>query len=314
MNKLLNLPRAECSSDGRWGVHHGNALTACQIIAMNAFNGYLGTSATNSEETRVRGDHDQILFETEYYFFIPGLERYPVVGVFNDWLFPSSIPASWIKAHAAMLEGDGDDRSRSSCLVTGGFIVDRAHLCPAVEKDWFTNNNMDRFGSNGINSADNIVSVDCCLRRTLDQQVWAFAPRGGKLSVQTLGRASTHKQLCQFVTGYHGLPIKLAQGAAQFYFAHFAWTVIGLFRPLLLQRTRSATLLTWFGPVENAGCKLTEQTLTPKQVSERYASPEERARSAQKESDEDDLESLDSLESLESLESSECSEGELMEE
>ena len=233
-NKLLDLPRVERCSDGKWGVHYGTALTACQIIAMNTFHGHLSTSATPSEETRVRGSLDQVLFENEYYFIVPGIEQYYVVPAFEEWRFPDNIPEHWTNAHAAMQENEVNDRDRSCCVITGASITDGARLCPAIENEWFKDNEMERFGVEGINTLSNVVSLDCCLHRTLDQRIWVFAPRRGRMAVQMVKMAPTHGQLCEFVAGYHGLPVRMAQGRAEFFFTRFAWAVIRLFKTFLV--------------------------------------------------------------------------------
>lgn len=68
-NKLIfNLPCVD-RIESQDGVHYGTALVACQIIANNSFdNSFLAKDLEGTQ--RVTGDHDQILTEERYYFFV----------------------------------------------------------------------------------------------------------------------------------------------------------------------------------------------------------------------------------------------------
>lgn len=47
-NVLLELPCVDKAPASGWGVHYLTALTACQILAGNAWNGYLALDAKDS--------------------------------------------------------------------------------------------------------------------------------------------------------------------------------------------------------------------------------------------------------------------------
>lgn len=74
-NVLLTLAKADCEDyNGTvvFGLHHGTALLACQIIANNAFNsGYLAMDSAGSQTVNV--PLDGLLTDHEYYFFINGI-------------------------------------------------------------------------------------------------------------------------------------------------------------------------------------------------------------------------------------------------
>jgi hypothetical protein len=89
---LLSLPKLD-TAPGSFvpsGVHHRTALLACQIVANNAFRGYLATDRYGAG--RVTIGHDNILTQDNYWLIAdPGNPRYdyPVVPSFEDWAFPS---------------------------------------------------------------------------------------------------------------------------------------------------------------------------------------------------------------------------------
>jgi hypothetical protein len=70
---LLQLPRIDSGSVAGseavvTGVHHGTALTACQIIANNAFEGYLAIDKDGKEPVDV--PFDGLLTRGFYFFFV----------------------------------------------------------------------------------------------------------------------------------------------------------------------------------------------------------------------------------------------------
>lgn len=88
---LFNLPCLDLPSSQQApasaGVHHNTALFACQIVANNAFNGYLATDRDGKHA--VSTTLDGILTDDDYWFIVPGLtDVYPVVPRFQEWQFP----------------------------------------------------------------------------------------------------------------------------------------------------------------------------------------------------------------------------------
>ncbi|KKY33117.1 hypothetical protein UCDDA912_g06941 [Diaporthe ampelina] len=67
-NKLFFLPRVEKTPNGSWGVHYLTALTACQIVANNAFDGYISDQADGAPLTT---NPDSVLLRSRYFFIVP---------------------------------------------------------------------------------------------------------------------------------------------------------------------------------------------------------------------------------------------------
>lgn len=96
--KLPRLDQTGCGPAMLAGVHHHTALRACQIIANNAFHGYLATDRDGQDAVAVA--QDGILSEDNYWFIVErrdgddeveqrqGRDVYPVVPSFEDWQFP----------------------------------------------------------------------------------------------------------------------------------------------------------------------------------------------------------------------------------
>ncbi|POS71692.1 hypothetical protein DHEL01_v209912 [Diaporthe helianthi] len=78
------------------GVHHRTALLACQIIANNAFDGFLATDRDGQQ--RVNLGPDEVLTADNYWFIanrpdsslnlVDNRDVYPIVPSFPDWAFP----------------------------------------------------------------------------------------------------------------------------------------------------------------------------------------------------------------------------------
>ncbi|KAH8749210.1 hypothetical protein F5883DRAFT_232378 [Diaporthe sp. PMI_573] len=98
-NILFELPRLDQTEHGpATGIHHRTALQACQIIANNAFHGFLATDRDGQQAVTV--PTDGVLTEDSYWFIVErrdgdgGVEQrqgrnvYPIVPSFEDWQFP----------------------------------------------------------------------------------------------------------------------------------------------------------------------------------------------------------------------------------
>jgi hypothetical protein len=72
-NLLLAFPRFDPSDNATLlGVHHGTVLVASQIVANNAFSGYLALDANGLERVEDSIGLDGILMQENYYFVVPG--------------------------------------------------------------------------------------------------------------------------------------------------------------------------------------------------------------------------------------------------
>ncbi|POS69616.1 hypothetical protein DHEL01_v211988 [Diaporthe helianthi] len=85
---LFRLPKLDLTPSVS-GVHYRTALLACQIVANNAFDGYLATDRDG--EARVVADDDDLLTGNKYWFIADANnphDNYPIVPRFEDWIFP----------------------------------------------------------------------------------------------------------------------------------------------------------------------------------------------------------------------------------
>lgn len=85
-NVLFRMPRADrvpsstsasasvysSGDELQFGVHHRTALAACQIVANNAFDGFLALDAAGAQRVDGLALLDSILIASEYYFIVPG--------------------------------------------------------------------------------------------------------------------------------------------------------------------------------------------------------------------------------------------------
>jgi len=69
LNLLFCLPRVDYSAeDNAYGVHYRTALTACQIVANNAFE--KGKLARDDKGQDIVADDEKVLLDRDYWFFI----------------------------------------------------------------------------------------------------------------------------------------------------------------------------------------------------------------------------------------------------
>ncbi|KAK3372695.1 hypothetical protein B0H63DRAFT_551562 [Podospora didyma] len=77
-----------------YGAHHRTVLVAAQIVANNAFNGYLALDKKGTQPVLI--SLEGILIGGKYFFIVPGDDFYPTVPSFQDWQFPhDKLPDSW---------------------------------------------------------------------------------------------------------------------------------------------------------------------------------------------------------------------------
>lgn len=308
-NRLFSLRRVESASPprGPWGVHYLTALTACQIIANNAFDGYL--VAEEADGPRIVADNDSILTQNRYYFIVPDKPIYAVVPSFQEWQFPGSVPQAWQDAAAATMADDmtlANEKER--CVVSGRFIVEAAHLCPKQEKTWFLNNAMTRYDShqhsNVYDCPSNQILLDCSLHTAMDKRLWAFTPRHQRFAVQTISlpESLTHDALSEFVHEYHGRylrPEAMRGTEVEYLFARFAWAVLYLVKEFILLARPKITLAR-YRVWEDGATRVKEQDMLAKDVDLLYggggtrsATPRKRSRISSSDQGQDEVESSD---------------------
>jgi hypothetical protein len=68
---LFSLPKVDSTAMGKFGVHFGTAIIACQIIADNAFDtAYLTLDVEGQQRVSLHFDH--VLTESQYYLHVHG--------------------------------------------------------------------------------------------------------------------------------------------------------------------------------------------------------------------------------------------------
>lgn len=154
------------------GIHHGTALLICGILADDIWDGWL---TETRDGDRLDVDKEAVLTGRHYFFHTPwpaesseeqraqGAYKYPIVLSFQHWSFPhDSPPPGWtfnfnLSANVASLfprpsissvsqaVRDRDGSCRLSGYQDG---LERAHLCPRSELQWFKQQEMDRYNLN----------------------------------------------------------------------------------------------------------------------------------------------------------------------
>jgi hypothetical protein len=144
---LLRLPANDVSSPNVFGLHHGTALLACEVLAYNA-RGYLSTSRDPADHgSQHAGGRDSLLLERKYYYFIPSKPQYEICRLFSEWPFPhesyaevwgSGILDSSVRVE---LQTDGASlviRERDGvCAISGcSDSLSMSYIVPIAESDW----------------------------------------------------------------------------------------------------------------------------------------------------------------------------------
>lgn len=128
------------------GLDYDTALVACGILAGNKWTGFFAkqSPASGSNLVRVARPADGVLRGNDaYYFQLPdadaGERPFPVVVRFRDWRFPhNDLPPLWRQLAAVIASDDGNVTSQSCSLTDSRWSVERAHLVPLSESDWWT--------------------------------------------------------------------------------------------------------------------------------------------------------------------------------
>ncbi|KAI0443015.1 hypothetical protein F4803DRAFT_517130 [Xylaria telfairii] len=234
---LFILPRLDRSSTSLQGVHYGTALTACQIVANNAFDGYLATDREGRERVDCNLDFDHLLTQSDYWFFVAStpqnLNPYPIVPSFQDWAFPHQGIPRWPR----LKHTTDSDTTDHRCIITrtAGFI-NQAHLIPAAEKKWFEINAMSRYGGHrDINQKQNKITLRHDLYFAFDTHLFSIVPKNNHYVVHQLH--ATETSTIEFASVYHNYKVVQQPGnvVPEFLFARFAGAVLMLIKPFIAQ-------------------------------------------------------------------------------
>ncbi|KAI1288301.1 hypothetical protein F5Y03DRAFT_379872 [Xylaria venustula] len=286
---LFMLPRLDRSSASSLkGVHYGTALTACQIIANNAFNGYLATDREGRERVDLNLDH--LLTESQYWFFASSTYQnqnpYPIIPSFQDWAFPHQDIARWPLPTDIATDPDTSD---PRCIITQtAALVNKAHLIPAADKNWLKVNVMSRYGNHhDINQKSNKIALRHDLHYAFDSHLFAIVPKHNHYVVHQF--SATESSTREFASTYHNRRIiqQSIDVVPAFLFARFARAVFMLVKPFIAQSPipRYAARL-HVGDKEGVGdYNIKSEWLSPQQLANQYggggtksASPNKRKR------------------------------------
>ncbi|KAK0703476.1 hypothetical protein B0T26DRAFT_600418, partial [Lasiosphaeria miniovina] len=221
------LPQSDSPLD--YGVHHQTVLVAAQVVANNAFDGYLALDKKGIQPVLI--PLEGILIGRKCFFIVPGDEFYPIVPSFQDWQFPhDKLPDSWPAVAPT------EAAQAAQCVITRfPWALDSAHIAPTAQTSWFDDNGMSRYGTSVSPSIDDYCNL-LWLRRdlhtpTFDAFWFALVPKPVVATATTTATIvySVHVLVDNqplFPTFYHDIQVPHLRGAArEFLFARFAQAV-----------------------------------------------------------------------------------------
>ncbi|KAH0537309.1 hypothetical protein FGG08_005899 [Glutinoglossum americanum] len=239
------------------GLHAGTALLVCAIIACNAWDGYL---TIERDSPKLELQDDDVLPAQGYYFHVPRPQmepigptgddshyKYPIYPSFQHWAFPhGQIPSQWRGAisneaintpsissvSAAVINRDG------SCVISKNRdYIERAHLCPRNELDWFHKNGMRNYNAR-LDIAGDVITDDIAnalairsdIHRAFDEGKFVLARKSNSWTVHFLEKTYDLGRM------YHNRPIEVKAGVSpEFILTRFAWAIFPLVRAFMEQ-------------------------------------------------------------------------------
>jgi len=249
-NILLTL---HAFDDVRGGLHCGTAHIACAIVACNAWDGYF--SRTRDGSDRLNLQHDDLIFDKVLYFHVPSSDaKYPVYPDFANWAFPhDDLPPSWPRAPASDDDALDTDELRAppssstltaavlrrdkTCVISGQRdCVERAHLCPRSEVDWFDKNGMAQYNMNGqlvrdavIDDITNAIALRSDLHTTFDAAKFVVVPKQDAWVAHFTHLTNDLGKL------YHNTAVAIdKEVSANCLLARFAWAIFPLVSKFLM--------------------------------------------------------------------------------
>lgn len=128
-------------------------------------------------------------------------------------------------------------RDRACAISKHRDCIERAHLCPKNELDWFRENGMRKYNTRRDISGDlstddmaNAIALRPDLHRAFNDCKFAIARKDGQWSAHFL---ETTNELGSM---YHNRPVEIAAGiSAEFLLARFAWAIFPLVKAFMEQ-------------------------------------------------------------------------------
>lgn len=258
-NILLSLYAFDHSTGG---LHHGTAHLACAVVAGNAWNGFF---TEERDGPKLVKSSEELLLGKSYYFHVPGEDmgdsssrrehyKYAVYPSFEHWNFPhSNLPPTWLMPSSPTSEASNEDpctfappsasnltaailRRDNSCRVSHQRdYIERAHLCPRTEFDWFRGNAMQQYNdSQGLgddyllDDISNAFALRADIHCAFDDRKFIVVPKLSHWVVHFL------QLTCDLGSMYHNQIITLDSGISPlFLLVRFAWAVFPLVKTFL---------------------------------------------------------------------------------
>lgn len=244
------------------GVHHRTALQACQIIANNAFHGYLATDRDGRDA--VKAALDGLLTEDNYWFIVnrrdgdddveqsQGRDVYPIVPSFDEWAFPHhefstlgwdadapttlppALPDSTFAVPTLPLSS-----SHRCVLSNQAYSTSKAHLVHSANSKWFRINSMRRYEDEQqsrrfIHNPRNIIPIRYDLHAILDAHAFVFVPKRGQFVAHVV--TATTPGTRELAADWQNRPVQcnaFESVGKQYIFAKFAQAVFMLLKPFV---------------------------------------------------------------------------------
>lgn len=256
--RLIELP----AFDGPTGsIHHGTALLVCGIIAGNIWDGWLTEGRCGN---KVNLGKDVVLGGKEYFFHVPwpsnsseedrarGPYKYPIVPSFQHWPFPHDNPPPGWNFTPDLTTGVSSilpipslsnasqavrDRDRSCRLSDYRDGIERAHLCPRSEVEWFTQQEMDRYnisrslvGAGLVDDTANALTLRSDIHDSFDAGTFVFTRKWDRWVSHFLAPTSN------LGPEHHNITVKIPPTVhPAFILARFAWAIFPGIRNFLIR-------------------------------------------------------------------------------
>lgn len=228
------------------GMHHGTVLAACSIVS-GRNDGFLTSQLGGN---RLGLQLDDVLPQGQYYFTVPGNDQYAIYPSFQHWQFPhGQPPPGWdLPRPIPHPQAPAPARSNTTaavlardqqCLVSGHKdILERAHVCPQSEINWFRLNNMHRYNRNDLlpsnwqtDDMSNLIALRQDIHTAFDRQrMFAIVAKRGEWVIYFL--QPSHNLGPQ----YHNVTARLNDEVAREHvLARFAWAIFPLVQKFVQQ-------------------------------------------------------------------------------
>lgn len=157
---LFTIPTCSINIENQPCAEYWLAWQGCYVLAIER-KGFF-TAQPQRSSTKVA--HGQGLVAGHYWYHLDvedEREPYATLQSFRSWRYsPDTMPVNW--SHAVPWDGkEDDDQREGDCCVTGEDFIQRAHLIPKTEWEWWIENGMsDHAGTSGITRATTAIGQE----------------------------------------------------------------------------------------------------------------------------------------------------------